>query len=72
LTTEFKQLTPHDLIVMMGERLNNRDATGRYPDLEQDAIRYWVARDLLVNFVQGDYERLDKLLDDKIKRIFGK
>lgn len=60
-----------DMIRKMGEHLENMDGDGRYPDLEQDAMRYWLTRELICNLDESQYAKFDQLIDDKIKRILA-
>lgn len=60
-----------EMICMMGDRIGEMDGDGRYPDLEQDAMRYWLTRELLCNMDETMFAKFDQLIDDKIKRILG-
>lgn len=56
-------MTKNDLIRKIGNALGNKEGE-RYPDLEQDAMRFYVLREML-----SGTPTLDKALDDKIKAI---
>ena len=56
-------MTANDLIRKIGLALGNKEGD-RYPDLEQDAMRFHVLREML-----NGTPTLDKALDDKIKAI---
>lgn len=57
-------MTANELVRKIGNALDNQDGDGRYPDLEQDAMRFYVLREML-----NGTPTLDKALDDKIKAI---
>lgn len=61
-------MTADEMIRKMGEALGNEDGDGRHPDIEQDAMRYWVLRELICSSPVGE-DRLDQTMDEKIKRI---
>jgi hypothetical protein len=62
------QMTADDLVRRMGSKLI-RDDFGRFPELEQDAMRYWVLLELVSNFDPKAAAVIEESLDKKIEQI---
>jgi hypothetical protein len=60
-----------DLLRKMGDALGNTNSVGRFPDLEQDAMRYWVNREFIAGIAGITVERLDEMTDKHIQKILS-
>jgi hypothetical protein len=61
-------MTKNEMIQKMGKSIGNPNDFNRFPDIEQDAMRYWLLRELIA-ITPEEQVKLDQVMDGKIKRI---
>jgi hypothetical protein len=64
-------MTKSELIDKMGDAIGEMDGDGRYPYLEQDAMRYWVHREFIAKLGEITPERLDEMTDAFINKLLA-